>query len=82
VNSNKQARAIAELCKENQLLHPTLSISRVVWPKKTILDWKLYSSFILDTTNLETANQIITKGLIHEGKLKTYVRFHSELRVI
>jgi hypothetical protein len=81
VNSNEQARAIAELCKENQLLHPTLSISRVAWPKKTILDQKLYSSFILDTTNSETANQIITKSLIYKGELKTYVCFHSELRV-
>lgn len=81
VNTNDQLHAITDICKDNRLLHPDLEISRIAWPKKVLLDAKRYSSLILETASPETANRIITHGLIHEGEIKSCVRYITEARV-
>jgi hypothetical protein len=81
VSTNEQVRAIAAIRDENTQLHPGLEITRVSWPKRTIIEQKRYSSLILETASPETANRIITHGLIHEGEIKPCVRFLSEGRV-
>jgi len=81
VNTTNQKQAIKELCEENLLLHPNLEIIRVAWPMKVIKEEKIYSSLILETASPETANRIITRGLVHEGEFKTCERYLSEGRV-
>jgi hypothetical protein len=81
VNTNDQLRTITDICKDNRQLHPDLEISRIAWPKKALLDAKRYSSLILETASPETANRIITHGLIHEGEIKSCVRYITEARV-
>ena len=81
VNTADQKRAIKELCEENSLLHPHLEITRVAWPQQIIKEKKSYSSLILETASPETANRIISQGLIHEGEIKTCVRYLAEGRV-
>jgi len=77
VNADEQIRAIAAIRDENTQLYPGLKITRVQWPKRTIIERKRYSSLILETASPETANRIITPHLIHEGEIKTCVRFFS-----
>jgi hypothetical protein len=81
VNTNEQIRAITAIRDENSQLHPGLEITRVSWTKRAITEQKRYSSLILETASPETANRIITHGLIHEGEIKTCIRFISEARV-
>jgi hypothetical protein len=81
VNTTNQKRAIEELCEENRLLHPDLEITRIAWPKKVIKEERSYSSFILETASPETANKIIAQGLVHEGEIKTCIRYLAEGRV-
>jgi Zinc knuckle len=81
VNTSDQKQAIKELYEENTLLHPDLEIARVAWPLRIIKENKTYSSLILETSSPETANKIIARGLIHEGEIKTCVRYLSEGRV-
>jgi hypothetical protein len=81
IKTNDQIRTIAAIRDENSQLHPNLEITRVSWPKRTITEQKRYSSFILETASPETANRIISQGLIHEGEIKTCARFLSEGRV-
>jgi hypothetical protein len=81
VNTSDQKQAIKELCEENSLLHPDLEITRVAWPQQITKETKTYSSFILETASPETANKIIARGLIHEGEIKTCVRYLAEGRV-
>ena len=81
VNTNEQLRAIAAIRDENSQLHPGLEITRVSWTKRAISEQKRYSSLILEAASPETANRIITHGLIHEGEIKTCIRFLSEARV-
>jgi hypothetical protein len=80
-NTNEQERTITAICEENARLHPGLEVTRIAWPKKTILEQKRYSSLVLETASPETANRIILQGLIHEGEIKNCVRFLSEGRV-
>jgi hypothetical protein len=81
VNTSDQKQAVKELHEENIILHPNLEIIRVAWPKQIIKEEKIYSSLILETSSPETANKIIAQGLIHEGEIKTCVRYLSEGRV-
>jgi hypothetical protein len=81
VNTNDQIRTIKDIREENSQLHLNLEITRILWLKQTITEQKRYSSLILETANPETANRIISQGLIHEGELKTSVRFLSEGKV-
>jgi hypothetical protein len=81
INTNDQTRSITALRDENSQLHPGLEITRVSWTKLTITEEKRYSSLILETASPETANRIISQGLVHEGEIKTCVRFLPEERV-
>jgi hypothetical protein len=81
VNTNDQIRSITALRDENSQLHPDLEITRVSWSKRTITEEKRYSSLILETASPETANRIISQGLVHEGEIKTCARYLPEGRV-
>jgi hypothetical protein len=79
VPTSNQKQAIETIRKANEKLHPGLQITRVGWRKKDLE--RPYSSLILDTTDHIMANDIIQKGLVHEGEIKTCVRFIRAARI-
>jgi hypothetical protein len=81
INDRDQLQAIAEIVKANQRLHPSLAITRIAWTKRTIEQGKTYGSLILVTECIDTANQLITRGLVHEGEIKLCERFIKEARI-
>jgi hypothetical protein len=80
VDDKDQKQAITDIEKANQRLHPGLKIARVAWTKRTIHQGKRYGSLIVVTESPETANQLITRGLVHESEIKICDRFITEAR--
>ena len=79
VPTSNQSQAIETIRKANERLHPGLQIARLSWKKKDLE--RAYGSLILDTTDYRAANNLIQKGLVHDGEIKTCVRFVRAARV-
>lgn len=59
-------------------LHPGLQVSKMAWLKRKLPAGKTHSAVILSTTNPETANQVIAKGIICNYSLHT-AEYYSPL---
>jgi hypothetical protein len=79
VPTSNQSQAIETIRKANERLHPGLQIARLSWRKRDLE--RTYGSLILDTTDYRAANNLIQKGLVHDGEIKNYVRFVRAVRV-
>ena len=82
VDTSNQQETLTTLREVNQRLHPGLDLVRVAWNKRTIKSGQRYGSLIVVTGSIETANRLISHGLIHEEEVKFYDRFIREARVI
>ena len=81
VDTSKQLQAIAKINEQNQRLHPNLDTKRVTWMKRTLQKGQPYGSLVLETASAQSANAIISQGLVFEGELKTCERFNTDAKV-
>jgi hypothetical protein len=82
IDADKQEEALATLRETNHRLHPDMDLVRVAWTKRNITSGKRYGSLIVETGNIETANRLISHGLVHEGEVKYCERFIKNARII
>jgi hypothetical protein len=81
VDASNQAQAIETIRNMNARLHPNLGIARVAWTMTTLKIGKRYGALIIEMESIESANRLISQGLIHEGELKYCERFIRDARV-
>jgi hypothetical protein len=82
VDVSNQEEAIATIRKANERFHPELDMVRVAWSSRTLAAGKRFGSLIVETGSTETANRLISLGLVYKGEVKYCERFIKEARVI
>ena len=63
------------------LTQAKVEIFRVYQPYSSLRSEKAKGALIIDTTSLEQANQLISKGLLQHFKLMQYKLFHSACNI-
>lgn len=81
IDTNDQTKSIESLRNANAKLHPGMEIARVAWPKRTLRNKQRYGSLIVDVHDVDTANRIISQGIIFECEIKDCDRFLKEARI-
>ena len=81
VDASNQARVIETIRNYNSRLHPELDIVKVTWMKRTLDQGKSHGSLIIETSSTESANRLISQGLVFEGEIKNCERFIKEARI-
>ncbi len=66
VQTNNQQKIIRRIEKQNETLHSSLRIARVVWSRSVINEEKELSSLIVKTHSAEQINCLIRDDLLHE----------------
>jgi hypothetical protein len=73
---NNQQKIIRRIEKQNEILHSSLRIAKVIWSKSVINEKKELSSLIVKIHNVEQINRLIRDDLLHE-----YTQISCELFV-
>ena len=69
-----------ELEKKNKRAIPILKILHLRWLKKNQTK-DIYEHVVIELDCLETVNQVIYRGLVHNMELKTAVRFDRTIQI-
>ena len=69
-----------ELEEENKRAIPTLKILYLRWLKKNQTK-DMYRYVVIELDCLETANQVIHRGLVHNIELKSALRFDRTIQI-
>ena len=75
-----EERLARELEEENKRAIPTLKIVHLRWLKKDPTK-DTYGHIIAELDCLETANQVLYRGLVHNIELKSAVRFDHTIQI-
>ena len=81
VNTTQQEKGIAELEKQNDVLHPGLRINRIAWTKKAVIEAKTHSSLIIEVATAEMANRLIKEGLLQDYSHRVCEYFDKICRI-
>ncbi len=66
VQTNNQQKIIRRIEKQNEILHSSLRIARIIWSKNVINEEKKLSSLIVKIHNAEQINRLIRNDFLHE----------------
>jgi hypothetical protein len=66
VKTNNQQKIIWRIEKQNEILHSSLRIARIIWSKNVINEEKKMSSLIVKIYNVEQINRLIKDDFLHE----------------
>ncbi len=66
VRTSNQQKIIRRIEKQNEILHSSLQIARIVWSKSVINKEKKLSSLIVKIHSVEQINRLIKDDLLHE----------------
>jgi hypothetical protein len=77
----REAETNTRVQEENGRLHPRLKVSQSAWLKsQKAREGKTHSSAILSVQSQAQANEIVLKGLVHQGTILTAEEFHPQQR--
>ncbi len=81
VQTINQQKIIQRIENQNEILHSSLRIARVVWSKSAINEKKKLSSLIVKTHNAKQTNRLIKNDLLHEYSQISCELFVSNCRI-
>ncbi len=81
VQTTNQQKIIQRIERQNEILHSSLRIARVVWSRNAINEEKKLSSLIVKTHNAKQTNRLIKNDLLHEYSQISCELFISNCRI-
>ncbi len=66
VQTNNQQKIIRRIEKQNEILHSSLRIAKIIWARSVINEEKKLSSLIVKIHNAEQINRLIKNDFLHE----------------